>query len=114
MVDKDFMAVEYSNKNAALNGIDNAEARLSNAFQHVGGREFDLIVSNVPAKVGKEMLTIILHDAYEHLRPGGRFYIVSISGLRRLFERGFKEVFGNYKKVKQGKTYTVAMAVKPA
>ncbi len=112
MVDKDFIAVEYANRNAKLNGIHNAEAMLSNAFAHVGERSFDLIASNVPAKVGKEMLAIMLHDAHAHLRPGGRIYVVTITGLRRLFERSLKDVFGNYDKVKQGKTYTVACAVK--
>lgn len=112
MVDKDFMAVEYANGNAQRNGAANAEALLSNAFQHIGERRFDLIASNVPAKVGKELLAIMLNDARAQLRPGGRLYVVTITGLRRLFERSFKEIFGNYKKLKQGKHYTVAMAEK--
>ena len=112
MVDKDFIAVEYANLNARLNQIPNAQAMLSNAFQHVGDRRFDLVASNVPAKVGKELLAIMLHDAHTHLRPGGRIWVVTITGLRRLFERSLKEVFGNYEKVKQGKTYTVACASK--
>ncbi|MAT64674.1 MAG: methyltransferase, partial [Gammaproteobacteria bacterium] len=111
MVDKDFMAVEYANRNAEVNGISNARAMLSNAFQHVDPKlKFDLIASNVPAKVGKELLAIILHDAHARLRPGGRLWVVSITGLRRLFEREMKAVFGNYDKVKQGRQYTVAMA----
>jgi 16S rRNA G1207 methylase RsmC len=112
MVDKDFVAVEYANRNARLNHIANATAMLSNAFQHVGERRFDLIASNVPAKVGKEMLAIMLHDAHAHLRPGGRIWVVTITGLRRLFERSLKDIFGNYEKVKQGRTYTVACARK--
>ena len=112
MVDKDFMAIEYANRNAEINGIRNASAMLSNGFQHIGDRQFDRVVSNVPAKVGKEMLTLLLHDAYAHLRPEGRIYVVTITGLRQLFKRELQNVFGNYKKVKQGKTYTVAMAEK--
>jgi len=113
MVDKDYVAVEYAKKNIEINGLKNADARLSNAFSEVGGQQFDLIVSNIPAKVGKEMLAIINQDAMDHLRPGGRFYVVSVNGLRQLFKREFTEVFGNYKKVKQGKNYTVSMAQKP-
>jgi 16S rRNA G1207 methylase RsmC len=111
-VDKDFMAVEYANLNARLNHIANARAMLSNAFQHLDERRFDLVASNVPAKVGKEMLAIMLNDAHAHLRPGGRIWVVTITGLRRLFERSLEDIFGNYEKVKQGKTYTVASAVK--
>ncbi len=114
MVDKDFVAIEYAQRNIELNGLDNVEARLSNAFSEVGDQQFDLIVSNIPAKVGKEMLAIINQDAFDHLRPGGRFYVVSVNGLRQLFKREFTEVFGNYKKVKQGKNYTVSMAEKPS
>ncbi|WP_018953748.1 class I SAM-dependent methyltransferase [Thioalkalivibrio sulfidiphilus] len=112
LVDKDFVAVDYSNKNARINGIGNAEAFLSNGFSAVGDRRFQVITSNLPAKVGKEMLYLYLYDAFEHLHPGGRLYVVTITGLRRFIERGFKEVFGNYDKLKQGKDYTVALAVR--
>lgn len=112
LVDKDFVAVEYARKNAELNQVSNATAMLSNGFDQVGDHRFDLITSNIPAKVGKELLYILLYDAYLHLNPGGRLYVVTITGLRRFIQRAFDEVFGNYEKVKQGKTYTVAMAQK--
>ncbi|MCG5512260.1 class I SAM-dependent methyltransferase [Ectothiorhodospira shaposhnikovii] len=113
LVDKDFVAVEYAARNARLNGIVNTEAFLSNGFSAVGDRRFHLVTSNLPAKVGKEMLYLYLYDALNHMHPGGRIYVVTITGLRRFIERAFKEVFGNYDKVKQGREYTVAMAVKP-
>ncbi len=113
MVDRDFVAVDYAARNAELNGIGNAHAQLSNGFQHVEPTlRFDLVASNVPAKVGRELLMILLDDACRRLRPGGRIWVVSITGLRRLFERELKATFGNYAKVKQGKRYTVSMAVK--
>ena len=112
LVDKDFVAVEYSKKNARLNHLDNTEIFLSNGFDQVGDRRFDLIVSNLPAKTGKELYYLYFYDALERLKPGGRFYVVVISGLRKFIDRAFKEVFGNHKKIKQGKVYTVAMAVK--
>ncbi len=59
------------------------------------------------------MMTIMLNDAYEQLHPGGKIVVVTITGLRRYIERNFKDIFGNYDKIKQGKQYTVAMAVKP-
>ena len=112
MVDKDFMAVEYSNKNAKINQIKNASAMLSNGFQHIDpALRFDLIASNVPAKVGKEMMSLMLHDARDRLKPEGRLYLVTINGLRQYMKRNLKEVFGNYKKLKQGAKYTVHLAV---
>ena len=112
LVDRDFIAIEYANKNIQLNNIPNAEALLSNGFAQVRERKFDIVVSNIPAKVGNEMLSLFLHDAWQQLKPGGRFYIVTINGLREYMKRNFKAVFGNYKKCKQGKNYTVAMAYK--
>jgi len=110
LVDKDFVAIEYSKKNAELNRINNVEIFLSNGFDQIGERRFDLIVSNLPAKTGKELHYLYFYDALVRMNPGGRFYVVTITGLRRFVQKAFLEVFGNYKKLKQGRTYTVAMA----
>ncbi len=113
MVDKDFMAVEYANANARRNRLGNARAMLSNGFDHVDpALRFDVIASNIPAKVGKEMLSLILHDAHRRLKPGGKLYVVTINGLRQYMKRNLNEVFGNYDKLKQGRAYTVALARK--
>ena len=112
MVDKDFVAVEFAKKNAHVNGVDNCEVYLSNAFSAVETRQFDNIVANLPAKVGKELLWIILSDARDHLRPGGQIAVVTISGLKEFIKRNFRETFGNYRKLKQGRAHTVAAAVK--
>ena len=112
MVDKDYVALEYARKNAEINGLSNCQVYQSNAFSKVGDVFFDNIVANLPANVGKELLTIILHDAHARLRPGGRLYVVTVAGLRQFIRRNFREVFGNYDKLKQGKTYAVALAVR--
>ncbi len=112
LIDKDFVAIDYTNKNIQLNQLDNCEVFLSNGLDHIGSRQFSLVVSNIPAKVGNELLSLFLIDAYHHLDQNGRIYVVTITGIRKYIERSFKEVFGNYKKVKQGKTYTIAMAIK--
>ena len=112
MVDKDFVAVDYAQKNAYANKTKNVTVYLSNGLSAVPvGTAFDLIVSNLPAKVGNELLSIIMHDAKTHLKPGGRLCVVTISGLKTYIKRNFIGIFGNYKKLKQGKTYTVAQAV---
>lgn len=112
LVDKDYVAIDYSCKNIEINHIDNAEALLSNGFDKIRDKQFDVVASNIPAKVGNEMLTLFMHDARQQMKPGGRFYVVTITGLRKYIERNFKEIFGNYKKLKQGKQYTVALATK--
>ena len=110
LVDKDFVAVEYAQKNARLNRIDNAQVLLSNGLEQVPDQRFTLAVSNLPAKTSKEHYYLFFHDIAQRLEPGGRFYVVVINGLRQFIARSFKEVFGHHKKIKQGKNYTVALA----
>lgn len=113
MVDKDFVAVEYAEKNIRLNGLKNCRAFLSNAFSKIpSDKKYDVILSNLPAKVGNEMLSIIIADSYERLNPGGRLYVVAVAGLREFLKRKFKGIFGNYEKLKQSKTYAVVAARK--
>lgn len=114
MVDKDFVAVDYAHKNVKQNRLQNCHVLLSNGFSHLPDIQFDLIASNLPANVGKELLQIFLTDAKHHLKPNGRLYVVTISGLRAFIKRNFMTVFGNYRKVKQRNTHTVAMATRAA
>ena len=115
MVDRDFVAVDYATANAKTNGITNTSIMLSNGFDAVPkNRRFDLVASNLPAKVGNESLTLLIADAYAHLDPGGQLIVVTISGRRRFIERTFEEIFGNYEKVHQGRQHTVALARRAA
>ena len=112
MVDKDFVAVDYACKNVKQNQLQNCHVLLSNGFSHLPDIQFDLIASNLPANVGKELLQIFLADAKQYLKPNGRLYVVTISGLRAFIKRNFLNIFGNYQKVKQRHTHTVAMAAR--
>lgn len=111
MIDKDFVAIEYAQKNIQQNHIKKARAYLSNGFRDIEKSiHFDLVVSNVPAKVGKELLLQIIADTKTFLNPGGKFYIVCISGLKEFFKRELKASFGNVKKLKHGHGYACLMA----
>jgi len=111
LIDKDFVAIDYANKNATSNGLTNAKAYLSNALMGVPAEPtFSLVVSNLPAKTGNELYTLAFNDAKQRMQPGGRIVVVTINGLRSYMKRSFTDIFGNYKKLKQGKTYTVSAA----
>ena len=111
LIDKDFVAVDFSRKNAEVNSLANVEVYLSNGFSAVPAvARFDTVVSNLPAKAGKELFYLYFYDTRERLKPGGRFYVVTINGLRQFIKRSFTDVFGNYSKLKQGKDYTISMA----
>lgn len=112
LLDKDFVACDFATQNAARNHLTNVQVKLSNGLSAVQSTALNRIVSNVPAKVGKELWSIMLFDAWQNLTPGGDIWFVSINGLRDYFKRTFKEQFGNYDKIKQGAEYTIHRAVK--
>lgn len=113
MVDRDFVAIDYSRVNARQNALDNVDIYLSNGFSAVAeDLQLDLVVSNLPAKVGNEMFRLMFHDAYQRMRPGAQIAVVTVNGLRDFVKRSFKETFGNSSKLKQGRTHTVTAAVR--
>lgn len=113
MVDKDFVAVDYARRNLITNRIPQGQVLLSNGLAQLPkDQRFSTVVSNIPAKVGKELMSIFLYDIHQHLLPGGQLVVVTINGLRDYMKRTFNEQFGNYEKVKQGRDYTISRAVK--
>ncbi len=113
MVDVNVVAVRYAAANAQRNGLANADAQLSNGLDDIDpARRFDLVAANLPAKVGRELLAIFVHDAHARLRPGGRMAVVAISQLRPVVERAFRETFGNADKRKQGRAHVVMGAIR--
>jgi len=113
LVDRDFVAIDYARRNAESNDGANCDVYLSNGLSHVpAATRFHTVASNLPAKVGNELLTLMFRDIRERLEPEGRLYVVTVSGLRQFVRRTFREIFGNYEKVKQGRTHTVALAVR--
>lgn len=112
MIDKDFVAVEYAKKNAELNGVKNVSTYLSNGFDNVPKDvRFNVIVSNLPAKISKEFFWILFEEARQRLVEGGAFYVVTIAGLQRFTEKNFKTIFGNYELLANKGTYFAAKAV---
>ncbi|MDA0351299.1 MAG: methyltransferase [Chloroflexi bacterium] len=115
LVDKDLVALDYARANVALNGLTNAEVLPSNGVTGVPEeRRFDLVATNLPAKIGNELTTLFIADAWARLRPGGRLYLVTLSGMRKFIQRIIQEQFGNYDKVKQGRVHTIHRAVRPS
>lgn len=82
MVDRDALAVEYAKANAELNDVaDDIFCYGSLGYDNVKDRDFDLIVSNIPAKVGEHVLTHMIKDAKFHLVRNGRVAIVVIDAI---------------------------------
>lgn len=78
VVDIDALALEYSRQNADLNKVNGLKIYGSLGYDNVVDSDFDLIVSNIPAKVGERVLSHILLDARHYLKPNGHVAIVVI------------------------------------
>jgi 16S rRNA (guanine1207-N2)-methyltransferase len=85
MIDRDLLAVRYAGHNAKLNGVSNTTVLGSVGLEQVPDTPFDLIVSNIPAKIGDEAIEQeFLLGPLTRLRPGGDYWFVVVSGLNRL------------------------------
>jgi 16S rRNA G1207 methylase RsmC len=85
MVDADLLAVRYTKRNIEKNHLTNAQVLGSVGMEAVLDQTYDLIVSNVPAKIGDEaIIQDFILAPLEHLNPNGELWIVIVNGLNRL------------------------------
>ena len=84
-VDRDAVALECTAAGAAANAVaDRVEVRASLGYDDLGADDrFDLVVSNVPAKVGPEALRHLLLDVWFHLEADGLVAVVVVDRLAR-------------------------------
>ena len=75
MVDVNNRAINLANKNIKLNNIENAKAFISDRYENVD-KLYDLIITNPPIRVGKEILYKILKEAKDHLKENGELWFV--------------------------------------
>ena len=114
MVDTDLLAVRYTNSNIKKNNVLNANAIGSVGMEQVLNKNFDLIVSNVPAKFGDDAITQeFIMTPYNHLNPDGELWIVVVSALNHLIPRvGLKNQL-DMKLVRKRRGHSVYRIKKP-
>jgi len=114
MIDRDLLAVKYTKSNIQKNQIDNATAFGSIGIEQVEDQQFDLIVSNIPAKIGDEAITKeFILKPYQLLVDGGEMWVVVVTALNRLIPKIGRKYELNVKEVKKRKGYTVYRIRKP-
>ncbi|NJP04834.1 MAG: methyltransferase [Chloroflexaceae bacterium] len=85
MLDKDLLAVRYATHNARLNRTPNTTVIGSVALEQAPPGPYDLIVSNIPAKIGDAAIEQeFVLKPLQRLAPGGEYWFVVVSGLNRL------------------------------
>jgi 16S rRNA G1207 methylase RsmC len=108
MADVNLLAVRYARHNVQANGIGQATVLGSVGVEQIPGSEYDLIVSNIPAKIGDDAIEQeFILAPLTLLRPGGDFWFVAVSGLNRLIPGiGVRHQL-KLKEVKKRSGYTV-------
>lgn len=114
MVDINARAVRLAQANVRANTIGNAEVLLGDGFAPVAGRRYDAIALNPPVRAGFGLIHRLIEEAPEHLRAGGRFYLVGLTrqGVKRLAEK-MRLVFGGAEETAKGGGYRVYVALRP-
>ena len=114
MVDKDLLAVCYTKYNIAKNNITNAVAIGSLGVEEVKDKTFDLIVSNIPAKIGDEAIAKeFILDPYKLLNPNGEYWVAVVSALNRLIPQICSINNIKVKEIRKRKGHTVYKIKKP-
>lgn len=113
LADKDLLAVRYARHNLALNGVTNATVAGSVGMEAVPPGPYDLIVSNVPAKIGDLAIEQeFVLAPLEHLRPGGEYWFVVVSGLNHLIPRLGPRHHLKLREIKKRSGHTVYRLIK--
>ena len=84
-LDRDLLAVRYTRRNAALNQTSNVTAIGCVGLESAPAEPVDLIVANIPAKIGDDAIEQeFILEPLERLRQGGDYWFVVVSGLNHL------------------------------
>jgi predicted RNA methylase len=107
MQDRDALAAAFSRENCRENGLDRVEVSCGLAFQHLGGRSFDLVTSNLPAKAGKPVLQSFLRHAAGCLSANGLAAVVIVAPLAQFTRETITGFGGEISHVEESAGYTV-------
>lgn len=114
MVDRDLLALRFAKANIEKNNLKNVEVLGSVGMESLGSQIFDLIVSNVPAKIGDRAITQdFILVPYEHLKPGGQLWLVVVNALNRLIPKVGSQNNLNVKEIRKRAGHTVYKITKP-
>lgn len=112
MVDVNRRALELAEKNKVANQINNARIAYSDALDQVEDN-FHAILTNPPIRAGKDVVSKILDQSFDHLVTSGALFVViqkkqGMPSAKKRMER----LFGNVEVVKKDKGYYILKSVK--
>lgn len=113
LVDINLLAVHYTKLNIEKNNIQNATALGSVGMEEVSEQLFDLIVSNIPAKIGDQAITKdFILTPYQHLNQNGELWVVVVNALNRLIPKVGRQNNLRFQEVRKRKGHTVYKFIK--
>ena len=114
LLDVNLLAVRYTKINIEKNHVTNAIAAGSVGMEYVSDKTFDLILSNIPAKIGDTAITQdFILTPYQHLNPGGELWVVVINSLNRFVPGVGRKNQLSMKEIKRRRGHTVYRIRKP-
>ena len=106
--DSNLLSVRYTQINLKKNNIKNAVVVPSLGLEQFKNQYFDLIVSNIPARIGEEaIVNEFILEPIKHLNPEGEFWFVVVSKLNQLIKRVGKQNKLDFKKISKRRGHTV-------
>ncbi len=82
--DRDALALAFTQRNAALNGLDEVAFPGGLGLQGLGDARYDLIVSNLPGKAGAPVLADLIGRMASHLSAAGQAAVVIVNPLAEM------------------------------
>jgi 16S rRNA G1207 methylase RsmC len=107
MQDRDALAAAFALENCRLNRLENVEVRCALAFHGLGGRSFDLVTSNLPAKAGRPVLRSLFRHAAGCLSAEGIAAVVIVAPLASFARETLGELGCAMERVEETRAYTV-------
>jgi len=94
--------------------VKNAEALGSVGTESVSDRKYDLVISNIPAKIGDCAITEeFIIKPYKLLNPNGEYWIVVVSALNHLIPKVCNTNKIKVKEVRKRHGHTVYRIIHP-
>ncbi len=106
MQDRDALAVHFASVNSRRNGVD-AEVTAGLAFQNLETGEYDLIVSNIPAKAGAPVIADFIANSLSALSEKGYCAVVIVSTLTHFLEKTILDLGGRIILKEETRDYSV-------
>lgn len=95
MVDKSAKAIECSKLNCEINQCQGIQVLLSDGFEKIGEKKFDLILSNPPYHEDFSVPKKFIEDGFQKLEDGGCIYMVTKR--KEWYKNKLISVFGGVK-----------------